>query len=313
MLVSRGLCHFELLATLPGGRSIQAVNAAELAARARTPFADPDFRFVWGDKNIGVWSWSKSSLGDAFGDEVSVVPETLLHQDADGVVLRQCMDGFEAQYWFKGQLSSSRWWPRKPTESQWGGFVRGVNEPAVKVGEATEIPRLRAQPPAAPNPLLDFTRRLRPRDFVAAAIVALAAPLAFYTGQWVHLDLSTRSVQGELAEVQQASEEVVSARISALAARANLQAYGAIISNAHPIEALAIFAESAEKYEATLQSFILRDGGLEIVIRANEPLSPAQLVEDLENDPLLAGVLLEPTNRSGEWRLFARFDEGERL
>ncbi|MEO1039960.1 MAG: hypothetical protein AAFX09_10470 [Pseudomonadota bacterium] len=309
IVLSRGLCHFETIQTPPGGRSARAIAAAELAAQARAPFRDAETRLVWHDNRIGVWSWPRSALGPLAGAEAEVIPETLLHAPAEGLVVRTGMDGVEAQFWSEGALRASRWWPDEPGSEALERFARGAGA-ALEPDAATIVHEpVLGEPPGAPGVLgLERLRAIRPRDLIALALIVFLAPTLYLSAQWVRLDASNASAARELASLDQASGEVIAARAQAMRVAAELDAYS-VLDRTHPAAPLAVFAEIAAGQDASLEQFALRANELEIMIAAPDGIAPVDLVAALEADPLIEGVRLEPANTGGLWRLFAELQE----
>jgi hypothetical protein len=310
VVLSRRHCHFESIPAPAGQRDMRAIQAAKLAARARSPFKDPDIRLVWSGGRVGIWSWPKNILEPLAGAEVDIVPESLLDPVAEGEVLRRRDGGFEGQVWQGGQLAASRWWDHEPDEAQWRRFVRAV--PAF--GDTSERTDVKGDVDIAAlvNRAGDAVSRIRARDYLALAILLLLVPALYLGGQWLRATMTADALERELATLAESSSEVVAARAESMALAGTLQTYAELLEAPHPAAALAVFAEAAAGFDATLETFAVRDGRMEIELAGNSDLPLASLVEALEDTPVLRDVRLEPGGRPDRWRIFATFENGGR-
>lgn len=310
VVISRRHCHFESIPAPSGRRDMRAMQAARLAAKARSPFKSPAIKLVWSGDRIGIWSWPSDLLSGLENAEFEAIPESLLDAPAEGEVLRRRDGGFEGQVWQAGHLVASRWWDREPGEDQWARFVRGVSV------RADEADALAAGPDGNDLQALiarasDIASRARLRDYAALAVLLVLVPLLYFGGQWMRASQQAGALQRELATLSQSTSEVVAARADALAISADLRAYDDLLEMPHPMSAMTVFAEAAAGFDATLQSFVVRESEIEIELSGNREVPLAALVEQLEASPVLEAVRLEPSNRMGYWRIFASFEGGD--
>lgn len=305
VVLSRALTHFELVTRPPGSINPRTIQAARMAAQARTPFRDADIYLVWGARHVGVWSWPKSSLESLGKGEFHAVPETVLHAPADGLALRACMEGFEGQLWQDGELTASRWWPYQPGADEWAAFVRGLKGDHVVAVPTPERPALNAPAQPLSYRVLDMVRRPSLKDIAALAVVLLAVPLLYLGGQAISLQTFIMQANGELASLQNVTGDVVEARTQARYSATQLTVYDEILTRTHPMEILAVFAEAAEEAGTQLESANITGRRLEMVLQASEDLTPASLVELLENHPSLSGVRFAPLGQANLWRVEA--------
>ena len=310
VVISRRHCHFESIAAPSGQRDMRALQAARLAAKARSPFKSPAIRIVWAGDRVGIWSWPSEILTPLEGAEFDAVPESLLDEPAEGEVLRRREGGYEGQVWRTGHLVASRWWDREPSEDQWARFVRAVP------GQAGEAPAATSEESGtdfqgALTRLSEAASRARPRDYAALAILLILVPFLYFAGQWVRASQQADALERELATLAESTSDVVAARAEALGIRADLQAYAALLEAPHPASAMAVFAEAASGFDATLQSFTVQDGSIEIELSGQRNVPLAELVEQLEASPVLSGVRLETGSRMNYWRIFATYETGE--
>lgn len=305
IIISRALCHFERITRPPGGLNPKTIQAARLAASARTPFRDAGFYLSWGRTHIGVWSWPKALLSALAERDYTAIPETVLHSSADGLALRACLDGYEGQYWYNGELVASRWWASQPEESDWDTFVRALPDAIYEPLPRPARPLHVGPSSSALITLLDMARRPDPRDLGAIALILVAAPLLYLGGQWISLDGRINAAGEALAQLQRATAEVVEARASVQAARLEMDAYRDALASPHPAEMMAVFAEAAAEADTQLDRALITDRRLEIVLRSTETVSAAGLVEMLEAHPRLSEVRFAPLGQQNLWRIEA--------
>jgi len=308
VVISRRHCHFESITPPTPRRDMRALQAAKLAARARSPFKSPSVKLVWSDGRIGIWSWPSELLAGLGDSEFEAVPESLLDAPHEGEVLRRRDGGFEGQVWRNRNLVASRWWDLEPDERQWSRFVRAV--PAATEAAASAITESDAGLARLAEKAGSIATSLKPRDLAALAIVLLALPLLFLSGQWLRATQDAGALQRELATLAESTSDVVAARAGALEAGARLRTYSDLLGTPHPAAAIAVFAEAAAGFDATLESFSVREGSIEIELAGNSDIPLARLVAQLENSEVLEGVRLETGNRANRWRIFASFESG---
>lgn len=310
VVISRRHCHFESIPAPSGHRDARAMQAAKLAARARSPFQSASVKLVWSNNRIGIWSWPSDLLAPLENAEFQAVPETLLDSPADGEQLRRREGGYEGQVWRNGTLIASRWWDHNPSEEQWARFTRAV--PISGQTEASSDDTAASDLGNLVGRIKDVAYGARPRDYAALAVVLILVPFMYLGGQWLRLNQQASAMQGELATLEESTADVVQARSEAMTTSAQLQSYAGLLETPHPAAAIAVFAEAAAGFEAELESFMVREGAIEIELSGNDNLPLASLVEQLEASDVLEGVRLEASNRANQWRIFATFeDEGD--
>lgn len=308
VLLPRGFCHFDVLpvpATLD--RSVRAVRAAKLAARTRSPFDNPDIKLVWGERHVAAWSWPLDRLPSVLSGETLCVPESLTFAATDGLVLRACDEGYEAQFWTDGELVASRWWRDRPALAEMQTFARGAGAPLPDRDVEPEPPAI-VDPPQAPNRLLELSSRARSRDVAVAAILLIAAPFGFLGAQYLSAVAREHNASRELSQLDALNAEAVEARAVFAGAARKAAAYRPYVTGGEALEALAAFAETAGRFDGRLQRFVYREGELDILIDLPPAVTPIALVEALERDPLLSEVRFETTSRADQSRVTAAVD-----
>lgn len=309
IIISRRHCHFESIPAPSDRRDVRAMQAAKLAARARSPFKAPAVKLVWSNDRIGIWSWPSELLAPLGDAEFEAIPEPLLDPPADGAALRRREGGYEGQVWRDGGLIASRWWDHDPDEAEWTRFVRAVPAPR-DGGAGSGTGGFESGLAGLTERGAEIAAKARPRDYVALAVILVVVPFLYFGGQWLRAVQQERALENELATLAESTSDVVAARAEALTTSASLRAYAGLLETPHPAAAMAVFAEAAAGFDATLEYFAVRDGAIEIELVANSDLPLASLVEQLEASDELEAVRLESGNRSDRWRIFATFETG---
>lgn len=307
VLLSRALCHYEVIRSPAGANMLKVVKAARMAARARTPVADAAFYFDWQGDQLGVWSWPASIAEQLEGLEGDFLPETMLHPAGDdGPRLVEVMDGVEGQVWVGGRLIASRWWRRKPDERQWADFLRASRCAPAPVPEAVRVVRLeqpRSRPPLAWR--IERVTSASSKDIAALALLLLLAPTLFLAGQWAHLSVERGSLQEELAELSAETSEIRQARQNAMTAAAQLNDYAQRLNHRHPAAILAEVTETFAAFNIRLEAFEQNETGLTVDLRSDATLAADELVRRMEASTLLSNVRIEPGRGAGDWTLIA--------
>jgi hypothetical protein len=143
------------------------------------------------------------------------------------------------------------------------------------------------------------------KDLAALAVIILGAPTLYLGGEALKLQASTSRASRELAALQNVTGEVVAARAQARYGASQIAAYGETLKRPHPMEPLAVFAEAAADAQTQLERAVITDKRLAMVLQSSEALSPAALVELLENHPGLSSVSFAPLGQQNLWRVEA--------
>jgi len=315
IVLSRSLCHFETMARPPGGINLRTNQAVQLAAKSRTPIGNPSFFFEWHEDLIGVWSWPQDLVSEIPGFEGEILPETVLQPLQDhGSRLVKTLEGFEGQIWRNGALIASRWWPNEPDSRAWGTFARaGRIEPdhntVLSMPAPIELERLTA-PETQPHLLhrLQAFWPPRMRDCLAAALIAVAAPILFLAGQWINLALTQTTIERELSVLTEQTSEINQARENAQTAARQLTIYTQELNQRHPSATMASVTQELSAFAIQLNAFEQSGTTLTVRMSAESDFAPDVLVRAMESNELLNNVRLEPGRGQREWILNATLE-----
>lgn len=138
VLVSRALCRFRFLPTMPGVSAQEAMRAALLHAEGHAPFAAADCAVYRTAAGFELWWWDRARVEALVGgrwryDPQRLVPESMGNVAGEGLRQLQTADGFEAQYLVDNSLRASQWRRRPFDALQWRAFAESAG---VDPGEA---------------------------------------------------------------------------------------------------------------------------------------------------------------------------------
>lgn len=131
VFLSRALCRFRFLPSLPGVSAQDAMRAALLHAEGHAPFAAADWAVYRRAAGFEVWWWDRARVqalvaGRWGYDPLRLAPESVGYVGGVGLRQLQTADGFEAQYLVGGFLRASQWRRRPFDDRQWRAFAESV-------------------------------------------------------------------------------------------------------------------------------------------------------------------------------------------
>jgi hypothetical protein len=246
-LLARHLCAYTVLegAAVPARKRKGFVDTA--LARW-SPFADTQSHVEWVGDRAMAWAWSRGRVL-AGPDAIPLSPPRRMFPEsmfrgaplASGEQLVQLDEGLEGRVWRDHLMVASRWWAEMPTLSDWNEFRRGAGlSPATAVPDAL-VAELQTQPWAtsgSPDLREAFGHY---RNTLAAVVAGLAmAVLAALLVGVLALKISIWQVNRQIAEQEQSLEKIITARDSALQARAAIDARLALRPPAGQMELLGL-------------------------------------------------------------------------
>lgn len=309
-VVSRRLCIFnsKIFATGRIGRDL--INSVILDAVAQANCANPGLFLHVDGRVVNCWTWDRDQIEALSGNPARhAVPETLYHPRADGVVLRQCLEGYEGQMWSGGVLRVSRWWAQSPGPEDWAHFCRAAGNgdpsgmPKIDNGYDPKLNRPRNRM-TAPNLL----RQISSKEYLLAA-GALAALPALYFGVRnlaIETDLArTTSVHAELTEQTQEQRTIVSELTRVNTELANIRE--AMVSSA-PLPAVAEAMKAVDDIGGTTEVVNLSGDEVNLTFNSARPFSERGLVEALEAAPGLKEASVSQQGQTTRWIIDVRLE-----
>ncbi len=279
-VLSRPLCAFRLF-RLPNAERGRLKDFVALKVREWAPYAELGFHLHLTQDTARVWAWDGGRVRDGMltmginPGRLAVRPEGALQaKAADGLRLVTCMEGIEGQFWSKGELQASRWWPETPSRAQWLDFQRasGVVIDSLADAPPAEHPVWRGRPWTNSGPGLGLSVEGRGREaFMAGAGVLLAA-YGYLGGSLAHDAISLSAIGERLHTAEQRSAPIIAERNRALANHEFLSNFEKL--NLYPSQ-LTVFARVAEKLPANgsrITVWSYQDGDLQFTVVS--PVAP---------------------------------------
>jgi hypothetical protein len=249
-VLSRALCRFRWV---PYGEvpDVQRRGYVRVQLLAWAPFDDSGYAVVDGRDGVMAFAWDRQAFEQRAaaaglpGRGVRVLPETLLLPMLDdGVALRRCTEGVDAQVWRGGQLGASRWWAQPPDAAAWLNFQRSAGVPPSL--QRDEVPTLAAEPEWRDTPwarALTLDAMIERSRLRTHALAALVLTLLLLPTLWLGHRLWAESQQlsvlaAEKAQLEARAQPILAARSEALAALATVDAWAAAVARPDALQLL---------------------------------------------------------------------------
>jgi hypothetical protein len=315
-IVARELCRFFRVPLLAEAARAHQRDALALDIRRLSPFELTGSHYHLSPGFASLWLWDQQrtqTAGAAVGVDVSrvrVLPEpALLPAMQSGVRLIETLRGFDGQYWDKGGLSASRWWPRVPDERAWILFLRGASvapdltSPVVPA--AIHLSWLERRWTKTRNTNSFDLSRLDLRLVAAGAAAVLLVAYGYQVAESVRVGQDLRRLAQEIDARSTAIEPLLSARTQALDNQSAVRA----LRQLDPFpDQLSLMAQVAEVLPGDGTHFIewLYDRGhLDLTLAGDQPLDVVRFVRLLERSGAFNGVAAERTGNNNTLRLGA--------
>lgn len=299
--------HFERITRPRGASQAMMLKAAELAARARSPFADPGWHLTWGLSHIGIWSWEKDrlrSLGVPQGG--GVLPESLLDAPpaADGYRLLVRQEGYEGQIWASGELAASRFWAARPDEEEIAVFRRSVAHSGGPPPSELPGPSLSRADLAVRQAIASGA--LRPVHMATVVSAILLVPLLFMAGGYLRTAIELDAVRTAQAAFAEAGADQYQALELYRNRAQRLAVYRRELDVPNPLAAAVDMAEVAVGMNARISAFRIEPERLSARFTEAANLEPAELVRALEGRETLRDVRLSRPGNTPGWDIEAQ-------
>lgn len=279
-VLSRPLCAFRVF-RLPDAERGSLKDFVALKVREWAPYAEVGFHLHLTQDSARVWAWDGARVRDGMltmgtnPGRLAVRPEGALHaKAADGLRLVSCLEGVEGQFWSKGELQASRWWPETPSRAQWLDFQRasGVVVDSLANAPSAEDPVWRGRPWTNSGPSLGFNVERHGRGAFIAGIGVLLAAYGYLGGSLAHEAASLSAIEEQLRIAEQRAAPVIAERNRALVNHEFVSGFEKM--NPYPPQ-LAVFARVAEKLPGNgsrITAWSYQDGELQFTIVS--PVAP---------------------------------------
>lgn len=301
-IIPRSHCSFRRVGLVNKGHN--ASKAVLLRLKKEALSANSHFKVVpdKAGRRAGAWEFQHSDPADGY----RFLPESLARQPLEnGTRLVECLEGYEGQIWYEGNLVSSRWWSEKPSEKGWVVFVRAA-EVEVDV-DYTQIPHPELVDFRRDIPIWEFNREralqiFSPVNVAMAGITAFCCIAAFSSAQLVHYWMEINENTQKVENISTETEQIISQRSRALRNVSHAKKFENIGHKGAVILAVKQVSEVL-KGEGLLLSWIRYDtGDLEIGLATDQredeaPIEIPTLVADLETKSALSNVSMSVRSR----------------
>lgn len=284
-----------------------------MKAMSKSPYSNPGIFVRVGRTSGSVWSWDADEITGRLGIPARrLCPETALHAAQDGLVLRECLDGYEGQYWQEGELRLSRWWSHAVDDRDWKLF-----------GLAAETLGGRPTPKPAPIPGVDFSQSLSAnqlsfRDLsrhvgiseimVVVALLAII-PSTYIIARSAYLLSAEVRTERSVAELRTSQAPLRLATLRKAELEQKITTIHSILNRQDLLQGVAPALAHLRDSEAEISTIFFESGEVEIIFRVDGRFQPTELIRALEQDPAIEGVTIEPEARQGLWRVVYRMAE----
>lgn len=291
LVLSRARCQFRSFVAGPHVPKSQLARAARVFVEAHAPFADTGSVLLRTSYGAAVWYWDKSRIPDNV--RARIVPEGMFCQPGQGWRVLGCLEGYEAQYWERGELLASTWRRRPFSNEQWAAFalsVDGATQSAPNSPPAPVPVRHRTHPSRRPTQIrAPWSWRNTERAAIIASLCCITFS-GFFAGRGLRFEYLAKSEAVGLAAIDAGRNADTAIR----RANSNLQLlrdYRAMMhvndvpgASADAFEVFEEFGLDVEDWSADQQQFtaVLQVAVSEVPLR--------ELVSALEAKPGLCNV-----------------------
>lgn len=302
-IVPRSQCSFRRVGLVNKGRN--AKKAVLLRLKKEALSTDGYFKIV-PDKmggRAGAWEFPKSSPNPG----LRYLPESLARQPLkDGGRLVECIEGFEGQIWYEGNLIASRWWPVPPQKNEWLSFARAV-EAEVDIG-ITVVPSIEKVAYRRDIPIWDVSRErmeqlFSPKTFLIAGMTTLSCFAVHASAQLIHHWSEIKSHTQTIENVSAETEAVISQRNRAIRNIKSARRFDGLGHKGSVIIALHQITEVIKGQGLKLSWVRYIDGNVEIGVATTPaedevPIKIPTLVADMESKSALTNVSMSVRNEN---------------
>lgn len=303
-VLSRSLLRFHTidLANVPAKSRAQSL---QLELIQWTPFARSEYYIGWIGEQALVWAWDAERIGADLAKHqqnaarVEVIPEPLLRTPhKDGLILLQCLDGFEAQVWQRGLLLHSRWWPQTPHAEEWLMFQRDAavapSQQQMSVAHAQST-GLADQAWLANSAAGDPATRDAERMVIAATALALFGATCWYGASWYKVRGQMDMLNQQKAQLQSQATPIAQARGQALDDLQRIQSLQTLSQYPGQLSLMAKIGQNLPQDKSSLKDWDFQNGQLKFTVNAPADIAASALIAKFQQDTLLREVKALPS------------------
>lgn len=306
-ILSRRLCSFRSKSIEGRKLSQELVRAFILETSSASSHLNPGaFATVTGS-TLNVWTWDRNDLAGFLPPSAcrQAVPETLYHRPVEGFALRKCIEGVEGQWWQRGALVASRWWPEPPSPSEWALFQRGAGSATSQ--DEFERPALTqgldkaARRPRNLTPLSDRIGLISPREFAVIIASIVSVPAIYFIASAANLTYEAMNLNRQKAQLEAAVAGRAELSRDIAGTSRQLSAFQGLFRTNDPLSALQQAVNEVVKRQGEVQQLSFEDGRLNVQFEVKGQLSERDFVSALESTSTLKDVTLSRQGDSNIW------------
>jgi hypothetical protein len=281
-------------------------QALQLELSQWTPFAHTGTYIGWHGQQAWVWGWDADKINAAMAthglnpQRTHILPESVLHlTQPDGLHLVDCIEGAEAQLWKDGHLTHSRWWARSPSHDEWLLFQRDAGmQPDAQQSQlpAARPHQLASHPWIVASASAGHSALLKEQLAVAAVILALSLPTAWYGFSLLKLQQSLDELRSEQARLQQEAEPITHARLQALEHLDKIQALHALSPYPEQLTLMSKVAGILPQDDSYIKEWHFQQGEIKFTVSSSRDLSSTFLIGAIQQAGPFSDVKALPGN-----------------
>ncbi len=294
----------------------KALRASVIQQRIQqaSPFINPENWIIQEDQTAQVWFWDSALITryriDNPGLPKSMLPEPLLRSPQDdGFYLQPCLNGWDIQFWFSGELIHTRWSPQKPDVRALADFVRNSSKSS-RDASWVELNSDLLDRPWNEKPF--WTKETLTNEKVATKLIAglLVAWVFLELGLGAGTEIKSSWLAADVAEKNEAMSDLVNQRDGALRQQEFNQAIGQLIATPTPLYLSAQVNQCLAGFELVVLDWQYQRGQLILVVQ-KEGLDTRALIESCVTNPAFSDIRVEPGITPEQTRILFSLPGGE--
>lgn len=299
------------------------------------PFVDSGVYACRAGDWVHFWFWENQRVRDFCLNHkldfatINLAPESVcLPKIRDGAVLYRCIEGVEAQLWYKGALQDSAWWPKQIDNQDWQAWLstgaasgssrampvawpEAMPQVALATGKLGQRTSENLLKPWAANILGEkwwrgFQGMRSGLFFILSGAVFLGFS-GYLLAQWWFVQWAQQRVDQEIALLSVRVDPVLAARSKAQAQQQWTSKIAKLNQQIGLNDILSALAPALLQQEVALREFEFGEGELRLIlVPVNSELNVTAIIQQLETLPKLTNIRLLPESDTRILRISAQ-------
>ncbi len=282
--------------------------------RRWAPFPNVKYVAQWAGNRVSVYAWDddaiKKTIAEAGLNErrCIICPETFMRSPLqNGPRLIAAIEGFEAQVWQDGFLAFSRWWPHKPSQTEWDMFLRSAALPLEQFGGQVpepSAPEFLETPWAGREGSLGATWSLLEDPRYAAALATLvAAPFIYIGVEYATLAVAKTRIESSREALSVQTQGVRKLRSEAIANLDEIEDYLSLEVYPSQFEILSTALGLLQNLNVKIPEWTYDVGTLSFTLRAEKNIDATFLITAFEKSGAFTNVTATRVGQDGQVRM----------